>query len=61
MIIKSFLVRVNPSGKKSFFIEYMRGKQYCRGGVNVVPLKKAREQAQKIKTDYTNVPNVWYF
>lgn len=47
-----FLVRVQPSGKKSYYCEYKRGARVRIGLYQSISTKLAREQARKIIADY---------
>ena len=43
--IKGLLVRVQPSGKKTFMLNYARGKYITLGDANALKVSKAREKA----------------
>jgi len=47
-----FLVRVQPSGKSSYYCEYKRGKRINIGPTNVLQAKDAREKARQILGEY---------
>ena len=48
---KGFLIRVQPSGVKSFYVEYARGKRYNLGRTDAVKPDAARERAKEILAD----------
>jgi integrase len=50
--IKGFLLRVQPSGRKSFVVEYARGKRITLGCADVLTLTQARQMAQDILGQY---------
>lgn len=50
--LNGFLVRIQPSGIKSFYCEYDRGKRWRLGRVDSMPVGQARDQAKKIMAQY---------
>ncbi len=46
--VKGFLLRVQPSGAKTFYVEYRRGKRKRLGSAEVIQPDKARTEARKI-------------
>lgn len=46
--VKGFLLRVQPSGAKTFYVEYRRGKRKRLGSADVIQPDKARTEARKI-------------
>ena len=50
--VNGFLVRVQPSGVKSYYCEYGRGKRWCLGRADSMPIGVARDQAKKIISNY---------
>lgn len=50
--IKGFMVRVQPSGHKSFIVEYARGKRLTIGNADVLTLTQARQSAVEVLGQY---------
>jgi integrase len=46
--IKGFLLRVQPTGRKSYIVEYARGKRVTLGDAAILTLTQARTKAQEI-------------
>lgn len=46
--IKGFLLRVQPTGRKSYIVEYARGKRVTLGDAAYMTLTQARTKAQEI-------------
>ncbi len=46
--VKGFLLRVQPSGVKTFYVEYRRGKRKRLGSADIIQPDKARTEARKI-------------
>jgi hypothetical protein len=46
--LRGFLVRVQPSGSKSFYVEYARGRRIALGRADVVAPSIARDKAREI-------------
>jgi hypothetical protein len=46
--LRGFLVRVQPSGWKSYYVEYGRGKRLALGRADVLSASIAREKAREI-------------
>ncbi len=46
--VKGFLLRIQPSGAKTFYVEYRRGKRKRLGSADVIQPDKARTEARKI-------------
>jgi len=46
--VKGFLLRVQPSGTKTYYVEYRRGKRKRLGPADVLQPDKARTEARKI-------------
>jgi len=46
--IKGFLVRVQPSGRMTYIVQYQRGKRITLGQVGVLKPAEAREEAKKV-------------
>ena len=46
--LRGFLVRVQPSGSKSYYVEYARGKRLSLGRADVIAPSIAREKAREI-------------
>lgn len=46
--IKGFLVRMQPSGRASFIVEYARGRRITLGAVNSKTLERARTLAKRV-------------
>lgn len=49
--LKGFLLRVQPSGAKSYIVEYGRGKRLTLGSVEVLTPAQARDKAVEILAD----------
>ncbi len=49
--LKGFLLRVQPSGVATFYVEYARGKRYSLGRSDAVKPDAARERAKEILAD----------
>ncbi len=49
--LKGFLLRVQPSGVATFYVEYARGKRYSLGRADAVKPDAARERAKEILAD----------
>ncbi len=49
--LKGFLLRIQPSGAKSYIVEYGRGKRLTLGSVEVLTLAQARDRAIEILAD----------
>jgi integrase len=49
--LKGFLLRVQPSGAKSYIVEYGRGKRITLGSVEVLTPAQARDRAVEILAD----------
>lgn len=49
--VTGFLVCVYPSGKKSYMVQYQRGKRITIAAVNLMPLARARDRAKAILGD----------
>lgn len=50
--LNGFLVRIQPSGVKSFYCEYDRGKRWRLGRADSMPVGQARNQAKQIISGY---------
>jgi len=50
--LNGFLVRIQPSGVKSFYCEYDRGKRWRLGRADSMPVGQARNQAKQIISQY---------
>ncbi|WP_173206206.1 Arm DNA-binding domain-containing protein [Sphingopyxis sp. BSNA05] len=50
--LNGFLVRVQPSGVKSFYCEYDRGKRWRLGRADSMAVGQARNQAKRIISQY---------
>jgi len=50
--LSGFLVRVQPSGRKTYYCEYRRGARVKIGQFQALSTKQARQQAQEIISDY---------
>ncbi len=50
--LNGFLVRVQPSGIKSFYCEYDRGKRWRLGRADSMAVGQARNQAKRIISEY---------
>lgn len=46
--VKGFMVRVRPSGRMVYAVQYGRGKRYTIGAANVLKPEEARDQARQI-------------
>jgi integrase len=46
--LSGFLVRVQPSGHKAYYVEYARGRRICLGRADVLAPSLAREKAKAI-------------
>lgn len=46
--LRGFLLRVEPSGTKTFYCQYARGKRYRLGPASVLKAARARREAQKV-------------
>ena len=46
--LRGFLVRVQPSGRRSYYVEYARGKRLSLGRADVLSASIAREKAREI-------------
>tara|TARA_R110000868_G_scaffold144960_1_gene364466 strand:- start:10950 stop:12170 length:1221 start_codon:yes stop_codon:yes gene_type:complete len=51
--IKGFMIRVQPTGQKTYLVEYARGKRISIGKVDILTLAQAREKALRVLSDYT--------
>jgi len=51
--LSGFLIRVQPSGRKTYYCEYRRGARVKIGLFQTLSTKQARSQAQKIIADYS--------
>jgi len=53
-VLRGFMLKVQPSGSKSFYVEWGRGKRIRIGGAALITLKRAREIAKQrlIKEKY---------
>lgn len=49
--IKGLLIRVQPSGSMSWYVEWGRGKRHLIGKANLVTAQQAREQAKQVLAD----------
>lgn len=49
--LKGLLLRVQPSGSKTFYVEYARGKRISLGRAEVLTPQQARDQAKEILAD----------
>lgn len=47
-LIKGFLLRIQPTGRKTFVVEYGRGKRLTIGNAAVITLNAARLEAKRI-------------
>jgi integrase len=47
-VVKGFLLRVQPSGRKSYYAEYGRGRRIAIGRADVLKPKQARAKAKEI-------------
>ena len=52
--VTGFLVRVQPSGRKTYYCEYRRGGREKIGPYQSLSTKQARKQAQKIIASYSS-------
>lgn len=50
--VSGFLVRVQPSGRKTYYCEYKRGARVKIGQYQTLSTKQARDQAQNILAKY---------
>jgi hypothetical protein len=46
--LRGFLVRVQPSGRKSYYVEYRRGKRLALGRADLLSASTARDKAREI-------------
>ena len=46
--LRGFLVRVQPSGRRSYYVEYARGRRLALGRADVLSASIAREKAREI-------------
>ena len=49
--LKGLLLRVQPSGAMSYYVEYARGKRISLGRADVITPQQARDQAKEILAD----------
>ena len=52
--LKGFMIRVHPTGKMSYIVQYARSRRTKLGEVGVITPAEARERAVKILADYAN-------
>lgn len=48
MVVPGFLCRVQPTGRKTYIVEYKRGKRFTIGNAQVLTPSQAREKARAI-------------
>jgi integrase len=46
--VKGFLLRVQPSGAMTYYVEYARGKRIAIGRSDVIAVERARERAREV-------------
>ena len=52
--LKGFMLRIAPSGRKSYYVEWARGRKIKLGDVGVITLTKARADAMTVLSEAAN-------